>query len=194
MCVRVCKWMCVYTCVLRGRKRHQWRSAGASVWEGAGALLTSAYGDTARQQLLTSAIRTGRRLSGDIQGRQDRGRERKQRMAWWGERTKTMRGPVAACVRACVRGLLVSLYLRVCVRQAATLSSDTRTTSQNKNTAATMSSVMVAAVLRWDQEVCFTRVDNRFRTKCPSLSWEGNWCADTNGNTKVEPFLIIFLV
>lgn len=62
-CVRVCKCMRVYTCVLRGRKRHQWRSAGASVWEGAGALLTSADGDTARQQLLTSAIRTGRRLS-----------------------------------------------------------------------------------------------------------------------------------
>lgn len=47
-----------------------------------------------------------------------------------------------------VRGLLVSLYLHVCVRQAAMLSSDTRTTSQNKNSAATMSTVMVTVVLR----------------------------------------------
>lgn len=94
-------------------------------------------------------------------------------------------------VRARVRGLLVSLYLRVCVRQAATLSSDTRTTSQNKNTAATMSSVMVVAVLR-PRSVWFHQDGQP--VQCPSLSWESNWCADTNGNTKVEQFFFFSLI
>lgn len=79
MCVRVCKCMCVYVCV-GGQEKASMAAAGAFVWEGAGALLTSADGDAARQQLLTWAIRTGR-LSRHTQGRRDRGRERKQRMA-----------------------------------------------------------------------------------------------------------------
>lgn len=53
--------LCVNVCVCVGGQKKS--MAGSESMKGAEALLTSAYGDTARQQLLTLVIRTGRRLS-----------------------------------------------------------------------------------------------------------------------------------
>lgn len=100
--------MCKCVCLLGGRKRYQWRAAGAFVWKGAGVLLTSAYGDTARQQLLTLVIRTGRRLSRHT--REDKTEGGKENSGWRDEEKALSHKRAGSGVR----GLLVSLYLRVC--------------------------------------------------------------------------------
>lgn len=77
-------------CVLGGgRNGYQWRAAGAFVWKGAGPLLTSAYGDIARQQLLTLVIRTGRRLSRHT--REDETERGKESSGWRDEESALSR-------------------------------------------------------------------------------------------------------